>query len=208
MMCHNCKTECRRFGRTRKGQQRYQCCQCRKTYSDPRNEHLGGMYTDPEKVEAVVTLLVEGCPIRSIQRITGVDQNTVTKILVLAGDKALDGSVRKKLRKVLEKKLAVDPEAYGLPLCGPLANYWKHQFGSHRIIYRIYREHRVVVVCAVGTRKQGEAEDIYRQLESVAKTGRLAEQVASVLRNLVPRRERVRAGAARRFLLPATRQKV
>ena len=43
------------------------------------------MYTTPEKVEAVITLLVEGCSIRSIQRITGVDQNTVMKILLLAG---------------------------------------------------------------------------------------------------------------------------
>jgi len=100
--------------------------------------------------------------------------------------KALDGSVRKQLRKVLEKKLAVDPEGYGLPLHGPLAGYWKHQFGTHRVVYRIYREHRVVAVCAAGVRKQRDAEDIYRQLESVAKTGRLAEQLASVLRNLLP----------------------
>jgi len=98
--------------------------------------------------------------------------------------KALDGSVRNQLRKVLEKKLAVDPEGYGLPLRGSLAGYWKHQFGNHRIVYRIYPERRVVVVCAVGVRKQDDAEDIYRQLESVAKTGRLAEQLASVLRNL------------------------
>ena len=100
--------------------------------------------------------------------------------------KALDGSVRSQLRKVLAKKLAVDPEGYGLPLRGPLAGYWKHQFSNHRVIYRIYPEHHVVVVCAVGVRKQGDAEDIYRQLESVAKTGRLAEQLASVLRNLLP----------------------
>ena len=97
----------------------------------------------------------------------------------------LDGSVRNQLRKVLEKKLAVDPEGYGLPLRGPLANYWKHEFGNHRVIYRVYSEHHVVVVCAVGVRKQGDAEDIYRQLESVAKRGRLAEQLASVLNNLV-----------------------
>ena len=102
--------------------------------------------------------------------------------------KALDGSVRKQLRKVLEKKLAVNPEEDGLPLRGSLAGYWKHQFGNHRVVYRIYSEHRVVVVCAVGVRKQGDAEDIYRQLESVARTGRLAEQLASVLRNLLPPR--------------------
>jgi len=57
------------------------------------------------------------------------------------------------------------------------------------VIYRIYAEHRVVVVCAVGVRKQGDAEDIYRQLESVAKTGRLAEQLASALGNLLPKKK-------------------
>lgn len=95
--------------------------------------------------------------------------------------KGLDGSVRKQLRNVLEKKLAVDPEGYGLPLRGSLASYWKHEFASHRVIYRIYPEYEVVAVCAVGPRKRGDAEDIYNQLNAVIKTGRLAEQVASVL---------------------------
>ena len=100
--------------------------------------------------------------------------------------KALDGSVRGQLRKVLEKKLAIDPEGYGLPLRGPLAGYWKHPFGNHRVVYRVYPQHHVVAVCSVGVRKQGDAEDIYRQLEAIAKTGRLAEQLAAVLRNLLP----------------------
>ena len=100
--------------------------------------------------------------------------------------RALDGSVRNQLRKVLEKKLAVDPEGYGLPLRGSLAGYWKHQFGNHRVVCRIYVQNHVVAVCSVGVRKQGDAEDIYRRLESVAKTGRLAEQLAAVLRNLLP----------------------
>jgi len=98
----------------------------------------------------------------------------------------LDGSVRTQLRKVLEKKLAVDPEGYGLPLRGALANYWEHEFGSHRIIYRIYADLRVVAVCAVGVRKQGDAEDIYRKLAAVAETGRLAEQIAAVIKKLLP----------------------
>ena len=100
--------------------------------------------------------------------------------------KALDGSVRNHLRKVLEKKLAVDPEGYGLTLRGSLAGYWKHQFGNHRVVYRIYPQHHVVAICSVGVRKQGDAEGIYRQLESVAKTGRLAEQLAAVLKHLLP----------------------
>ena len=42
------------------------------------------------------------------------------------------------------------------------------------------------MICALGVRKQGDAEDIYRQLQSVAQTGRLAEQLAAVIRNLLP----------------------
>jgi mRNA interferase RelE/StbE len=99
---------------------------------------------------------------------------------------SLDGSVKNQLRKVLEKKLVVNPEGYGLPLRGALANFWKHEFANHRVIYRIYPQLRVVAICAVGIRKQGDAADIYRQLESVAKSGRLAEQLASVLKKILP----------------------
>ena len=99
--------------------------------------------------------------------------------------KSLDGNVRKQLRKVLEKKLAADPEGYGLALRGLLAGYWKHEFAMHRTIYRIYHEHRTVAVCAVGPRKRGNAEDVYRQLEAAVRMGRLAAQVASVLGNIL-----------------------
>src|ERR1700730_13319225 len=105
-----------------------------------------------------------------------------------AGDiKRLDGSVKKQLRKVLEKKLTVDPEGYGLPLRGAFAGYWKHEFATHRIIYRIYKDRRIVGICAVGPRKQGDAEDVYNQLNAVAETGRLAGQVASVWKKLLQR---------------------
>jgi len=81
---------------------------------------------------------------------------------------------------------SVNPEGYGLPLRGALTSFWKHEFANHRIIYRIYSQARVVAICAVGTRKQGDAEDMYRQLQAVAKTGRLAEQRAEVLKKILP----------------------
>ena len=100
--------------------------------------------------------------------------------------KSLGGSIRNQLRKIPERKLATDPFAYGLPLRGPLSSFWKHQFANHRIIYRVYESQRIVVVCAVGARKEGDVEDIYRQLDAVINTGRLADQLATVLRNLIP----------------------
>jgi mRNA interferase RelE/StbE len=103
--------------------------------------------------------------------------------------KALDGSIRKRLREVIEKKLSVRPDEYGTPLRGELAGYWKHEFARHRVIYRIYSAEKTVVICAVGIRKAGDAQDVYRQLQSIAETGRLAGQMEEVLGALLPKKK-------------------
>jgi mRNA-degrading endonuclease RelE of RelBE toxin-antitoxin system len=104
--------------------------------------------------------------------------------------KALDGSIKYKLKKVLTKKLAMDPQGYGLPLRSPLNLYWKHEFLAHRVIYRIYEKKHLVVVCAVGLRKQGDAADVYKQFQALAQTGKVAQQIAEVLGNLAPRKKK------------------
>ena len=53
MTCHNCRSECRKFGK-RKDRQRYQCLQCRKVITDTRDNNLGGMYTPVDKAEQVL----------------------------------------------------------------------------------------------------------------------------------------------------------
>jgi mRNA-degrading endonuclease RelE of RelBE toxin-antitoxin system len=105
--------------------------------------------------------------------------------------KALDGSIKNKLKKVLTKKLATDPQGYGLPLRSPLNLYWKHEFAAHRVIYRIYEEKPFVVVCAVGPCKQGDAADVYRQFQALARTGKVAHQIAEVLGSLAPGKKKI-----------------
>jgi mRNA-degrading endonuclease RelE of RelBE toxin-antitoxin system len=105
--------------------------------------------------------------------------------------KALDGSVKNKLKKVLTKKLAVDPQGYGLPLRSPLNLFWKHEFAAHGAIYRIYEEKQLVVICAVGPRKQGDVADVYKQFQALARTGKVAHQIAEVLGSLAPGKKRV-----------------
>ena len=79
--------------------------------------------------------------------------------------KKLDGSIKKSLRKSLEKKLAVDPHGYGTELRSPLTGHWKHELFNHRVIYRIYADLRLVVVCAGGPRKSGDSQQVCAQLE-------------------------------------------
>jgi mRNA interferase RelE/StbE len=105
--------------------------------------------------------------------------------------KALDGSIKNKLNKVLTKKLTKDPQGYGLPLRSPLQLYWKHEFAAHRVIYRIHEEKHLVVVCAVGPRKQGDASDVYKQFQALAQTGKVAHQIAEVLGSLAPGKKKI-----------------
>jgi mRNA-degrading endonuclease RelE of RelBE toxin-antitoxin system len=116
--------------------------------------------------------------------------------IALTGDafadvKALDGSIKNKLKKVLTKKLARDPQGYGLPLRSPLNLYWKHEFAAHRVIYRIYEEKHLVVVCAAGPRKQGDAGDVYKRFQALARTGKVARQIAEVLGSLAPGEKKI-----------------
>jgi len=87
MTCHNCRIECKRHGKDRKGNQRFRCRQCSKTFQQPQEKSLEGMYTTVDKAEQVMKLLVEGCSISTIERVTGIHHTTILKLLVLVGEK-------------------------------------------------------------------------------------------------------------------------
>lgn len=86
MTCHNCRSECRKFGK-RQNRQRYQCSQCRKVFTDARDNTLDGMYLPVEKAETVLALMLEGNSVSSVERVTGVHKATILKLLVMAGEK-------------------------------------------------------------------------------------------------------------------------
>ncbi len=99
MTCHSCRIECKRKGHDRKGRQRYQCRQCSKTFLEPRQDHLDGMYLPLDKAEMVLRLLLEGNSVSSVERATDVHHTTILKLLVLAGEKC-ERIMARKIRNV------------------------------------------------------------------------------------------------------------
>lgn len=87
MTCHNCNTRCKKFAKHRNGLQRFRCRQCSKTFSEERATPLGSMYTPLEKASKAVELLVEGCSVSTVERVTGLHHTTVLSLLVLVGEK-------------------------------------------------------------------------------------------------------------------------
>jgi transposase-like protein len=83
MTCHSCKTACKKFGKHPSGRRRFQYRQCCKTFTAPGP--LDEMRLPLDKAETIVKMMVEGCSIRSIERLTDVHRDTIMRLLELAG---------------------------------------------------------------------------------------------------------------------------
>jgi IS1 family transposase/transposase-like protein len=78
--------------------QRYRCLTCGATLSDPKPQSpLGTMRVDIDTAVKALQCLLEGCSIRSTERLTGLNRNTIMSLLVVAGQKCaalLDRTMR------------------------------------------------------------------------------------------------------------------
>lgn len=88
MTCKDCNLECQRYGQHRNGLRRFRCPNCKRTYTEPRAKTLDAMNIPWDKALLAVQLLLEGNSIRSTERISGLNRNTIMRVLVLAGEKA------------------------------------------------------------------------------------------------------------------------
>ena len=83
-----CNTLCQKFGKDRRGHQRYRCYQYSKMFTGLHNGNFPGMYTPPDNAAAIIKLLVEGVSVRSIERLTDTaDRDIILRVLVNAGER-------------------------------------------------------------------------------------------------------------------------
>lgn len=87
MTCPTCNADCQRFGTHRNGLHRFRCPICKKTYTEAHARVLDSMYIPQDKAVLALRLLLEGNSIRSTERITELDRNTIMSLLVKAGDR-------------------------------------------------------------------------------------------------------------------------
>ena len=107
MTCEACNVACQRFGKHRNGLCRFRCPVCRKTYTETHERTLGTMYTSAEKATLALQLLLEGNSIRSTERITNLDRNTIMRLLVKAGDRC-QSLMDDRMRNLHMRHLQVD----------------------------------------------------------------------------------------------------
>ncbi len=87
MNCPTCNAPTKKSGKDRKGNQRFQCLTCKKTFIEPQEKPLGEMILAEDKTISVLRHLVEGCSVHTSERITGVHRDTILKLLTVVGEK-------------------------------------------------------------------------------------------------------------------------
>ena len=154
MTCHNCRTECQKHGKDRKGHQRYRCQQCSKTFLEPREKPLDNMYLPRPKAEMILGMLVEGCSVRSIERLTGVHRDTILRLLVKAGEHC-EKLIGDQIRNVEVKDVELD-EIWSWVFCKERAKRADHDpsFGDNYCFVAIERNTKLVLNFALGKRDQ------------------------------------------------------
>jgi transposase-like protein/IS1 family transposase len=86
MDCAACQAPAKKFGKDRKGNQRFRCRTCRKTFSERPERPLGAMNLPLDRALLCLHLLCEGNAVRAIERITGTEKKTILRLLVQVGE--------------------------------------------------------------------------------------------------------------------------
>jgi len=86
------------------------------------------------------------------------------------------------LKKELQEKIALDPIGCSHELRGVLDGYRSFRWQKFRVVYRVVDDLKALAVVGVGYRSPQSTENIYRKLETLAKTGELAQGVLFSLR--------------------------
>ncbi len=69
----------------------------------------------------------------------------------------LNETLKKRIKKAIEERLAISPHQYGEPLRKTLKGYWKLRVGDYRVVYKV--EGNEVWIFAIINRK-----DVYRKI--------------------------------------------
>jgi mRNA-degrading endonuclease RelE of RelBE toxin-antitoxin system len=96
--------------------------------------------------------------------------------------KALPKNIRNALSRELKNALAKDPQGCSEKLREPLAGWHSFHSGKYRVIFKLYKDLKVIAVAGIGQHSSQATQDVHRRLERLAKSGRLAEEILASLR--------------------------
>jgi len=164
MACVDCQKPCQRFGKHRNGLRRFRCLGCKKTYTEPHTRTLDTMYISQNKAVLALQLLLEGNSIRSTERITGLDRNTIMSLLVRTGERC-DQMMQRKIEYLDVRDVEAD-EIWGF--VGKKEGHKSledgPQFGDAYCFIAMERNTKLVLAYHLGKRSKASTEQFMNKL--------------------------------------------
>jgi len=87
----------KKHGKDRKGNQRFRCLDCGKTFVEEAVRPLGDMRISMRQATLALGMLLEGMSVRATMRLTGLDRNTICDLVLVVGEncqRLLDAKIR------------------------------------------------------------------------------------------------------------------
>ena len=120
--------------------------------TEPHNSIVRGTYAPIDKAESVIRLLIEGCSIRSIERITGMQRDSILRPLSLVGERC-ERWLEDRIRNVRLSDVQCD-EMWGFVGCKEKVKTEDHPvtFGDAYCFVAIERKSKLVLAWHLGRR--------------------------------------------------------
>lgn len=161
MIAPACKhDEKKRHGRDRKGNQRYRCTVCGKTWIEQRPRPLGDMRIPADRAVFCLRLLLEGNSIRSVERLTRTHRDTIMRLVVLVGQRC-QAFLEKAVHKVQVSEVQAD-EIWGFVGCKKKTADrlgYGEEFGDAYCYTAIERHTKLLLAWRLGKRSVGTTNE-------------------------------------------------
>jgi transposase-like protein/IS1 family transposase len=160
----------KKHGRDSRGNQRYKCLLCGKTFSEPKAKLIGDSRLPIDRAVMCLRLLLEGTSIRATARLTGTDKNAIIDLAVLIGERC-ERFMRNTHRNVPVEDVQCD-EIWGFVGCKERVRARldkSEEFGDCYCFTAIERTTKLLITWHAGKRS---AEDTYQFIDKLnAATG-------------------------------------
>jgi len=168
MIVASCSHEsAKKHGKDRKGNQRFRCLNCGKTWIEQGPKPLGDMRISMKQATTALAMLLEGMSVRSVMRATGMDGGTICDLVMVAGancQRLLDA----KIQGVKVDDVQADEiwSFVGMKEKARVARGYSQEFGDSWTFIAIERNTKLVLAHQVGQRDQQTCWNFLLKLNS------------------------------------------
>jgi transposase-like protein/IS1 family transposase len=167
MICLTCHhSETKKYGHDRKGNQRYKCLGCGKTFTPDNGNVLGDSRLPIDRAVFCLRLLLEGNSIRATSRLTGTDKTAIINLVVNVGERC-ERFLRATIRNVPAPDVQCD-EIWGFVQCKERTREILekgNEVGDAYCFTAIERETKLLITWHLGKRSQYDTIQFIHRLD-------------------------------------------